>query len=322
MVAEKVFVFNGKLIDITAEQIIVHAEYIGTEFNIYSREFFYDIFAQHWHGQSIVINAGDGEPIWDLGVVHFFVDLCKDFDIPQNLVTFITHDNRDYLGFNKTVKGLEIFWESANYLPGQFRLDPDARFVGATIGRYTPARLRLMYTLANELTQSCFIVNKNSNIEKHIPKHLAHIYSKEIEWAQQYQFDRDLSLENVSWNVGCESYSNVWGKYQIEIVCETHVENNYWFTEKTARCLATGKPFLLLSGAGALATLHNLGFETWGSLIDESYDSLTPWTLRINKIVDTLKTLYANPDRENTIKEMYNIALHNQQLFAKVRHDL
>lgn len=47
------------------------------------------------------------------------------------------------------------------------------------------------------------------------------------------------------------------------------------FTEKTAKALVAGRLFVLFGGPHDLKRLRRLGFKTFGSVIDESYDEIT-----------------------------------------------
>jgi hypothetical protein len=111
------------------------------------------------------------------------------------------------------------------------------------------------------------------------------------------------------------TYKNIWSKFQIEIVSETDAFSNWWFTEKTARCLATGKPFLLLAGTGSLGYLRKMGFETYNSVIDESYDLAKTPTERINKIVECLLELYQSADKDQRIQDLNSIAQRNIEAY-------
>lgn len=58
------------------------------------------------------------------------------------------------------------------------------------------------------------------------------------------------------------------------IVAETYYRPGFVFvTEKTAKCLLARRLFVMFAGPGYLAHLRHRGFETFGSIIDESYDS-------------------------------------------------
>lgn len=64
-------------------------------------------------------------------------------------------------------------------------------------------------------------------------------------------------------------------KFDIEIVCETYTHGVTFFpTEKTIRPLLAGKPMLIYGPRGFLKNLRMMGFRTWDTLWDESYDDL------------------------------------------------
>jgi hypothetical protein len=62
-------------------------------------------------------------------------------------------------------------------------------------------------------------------------------------------------------------------------------------TEKTFRAIALEMPFVLVAPAGSLKYMRSYGFKTFGSVIDESYDTETDDVRRIEKVVQLLKDL-------------------------------
>lgn len=60
-------------------------------------------------------------------------------------------------------------------------------------------------------------------------------------------------------------------------------------TEKTFRAIALEMPFILVAPAGSLEYMRSYGFQTFGSVIDESYDQETDNIKRIEKVVALLK---------------------------------
>ena len=73
----------------------------------------------------------------------------------------------------------------------------------------------------------------------------------------------------------------------------------------------------MVSGPGTLERIRAMGFETFGSVIDESYDQeLTP-TKRIHAIVKSLQMLYNDTNKSEKIDELYCIAERNQQYYKK-----
>ena len=151
-----------------------------------------------------------------------------------------------------------------------------------------------------------------------------HLYAEELAWFDSYRFEKDLSQSFVPWQSSYANYHNIWGNYKIEVVCETHANSEYWFTEKTARCLITGKPFVLLSGPGTLARLQNMGFRTFGEIIDESYDLIDDPLERLEKIVSEMQRLSSLPKnkKQKLWHDLYKISKYNQQRFFSTNfHD-
>jgi hypothetical protein len=72
-------------------------------------------------------------------------------------------------------------------------------------------------------------------------------------------------------NSGIKFYEN----YAVDIVVETNFDYPHVFiSEKTLRTLLSGTAFLMFGPAGTLEYLRNLGFETFGDIWDESYDTI------------------------------------------------
>lgn len=96
-----------------------------------------------------------------------------------------------------------------------------------------------------------------------------------------YKNDRPGSIDGRRWE---EQYIqgrtstnrtlvNHYDKFCVEIVAETaNYGNAFWVTEKTARPIVAGKPFMIFGTKNFLARLKILGFQTFDSLWDESYD--------------------------------------------------
>lgn len=91
-----------------------------------------------------------------------------------------------------------------------------------------------------------------------------------------------------------------WQNSFAAVVCETFFfgDNDPVFTEKTLKPLAYGLPFLLCSSDSALASLREMGFQTFGDVFDESYDSVKSPQQRVEHIMREIKRLHALPSRE------------------------
>jgi hypothetical protein len=105
----------------------------------------------------------------------------------------------------------------------------------------------------------------------------------------------------------------------FSLVTETVFTYPYNFrTEKIAKPLAMGHPFIAVAGTGFYKELHNLGFQTFGKLIDESFDQMHNDQERIERISDIVEDL-CQQDLAKFLKECYNICKYNQQHLAEIR---
>lgn len=73
-------------------------------------------------------------------------------------------------------------------------------------------------------------------------------------------------------NISAQIPFGVYDHSYYSIVCETQSSEYWFFTEKTAKPLVSKRPFIMFGSSLNLETLHDLGFKTFGNIIDESYD--------------------------------------------------
>lgn len=101
------------------------------------------------------------------------------------------------------------------------------------------------------------------------------------------------------------------------LVAETTVCNLFplHLTEKTFKPIAFQHPFIVWGQQGILHHLHTIGFETYENLFDESYDKESNRDLRLNKIVNNIRSFnYAEFDDLTNQK-----IKHNHQLFFNIQ---
>jgi hypothetical protein len=311
---------SKQAIAINDTDIILVAEYFAIKDNTCAnKEWLLDIFSTHYTNQRITVNADDGENLTASGFLEFLETVCETFDINKKSVVINTHNPCLTDPFIFCTKTLGVFVSAGDFIP-QFTKDiSQARFVGTIIGRFTPTRMRLAYELDQAFPGDAYIVFQSQCWWHHEP--FAQIYQMEQAWFANRTFDSDLVSTARSGRIppgeALQSYPNCWNHYQIEVVCETDPFGDFWFTEKTAKPLATGKPFLLVSGPGTLNRIQAMGFETFDSVIDESYDREPTPTKRIRAIVNSLQMLYNDTNRSEKIAEMYRIAKRNQEHYKK-----
>lgn len=104
------------------------------------------------------------------------------------------------------------------------------------------------------------------------------------------------------------------------IVVETHidVENvpGVFITEKTWKPIAHAQPFVIMGTPYSLQHLRDLGYQTFGSYIDESYDTITDHVKRTYAVLDVCRYLSSRTDTQlqDINNGLENCIKHNQQL--------
>lgn len=290
-------------------QFFVHKDYSFT-----GKEIIYDVFSKHYDGQQVVVEAFDGENLEHSGFLNFIEELSEIFSIPY--VVIQSHDIHIKHKFGNRKLVLGIFVSTGREISFVNDKVPNSKFVGALLGRFSPTRLRLAYELDNAFPSNNFITfQAQQNVVENSLRHVSDLYSNELLWLKSKVFDKDLTSSHhmgmIDWHTSNATYPMVCNNYQIEVISETDSLSDFWFTEKTARCLATGKPFVLIAGQHSLAQLREFGFSTFGSVLNEDYDSEVTPTLRIKRLIESLKELYNSPNRHDKLNQLYEIAKEN-----------
>jgi hypothetical protein len=89
-------------------------------------------------------------------------------------------------------------------------------------------------------------------------------------------------------------------------------------TEKIWKPIAIGHPFVVASGSGYYRDLHNMGFRTFGHLIDESFDQIDHNPDRIDRIVEVVQDL-CTQDLSAFVTAAQDVCKYNQQLIEELR---
>jgi hypothetical protein len=105
----------------------------------------------------------------------------------------------------------------------------------------------------------------------------------------------------------------IYQQVALDVVTETVYHYPYpYFSEKTYRPMINRRMFIVLAPPGVLAQLHRLGFETWGDLIDQSYDQISDPEQRLLAVVAAVENFCALP-----LSEIQQYMKQNQQKFDR-----
>jgi hypothetical protein len=124
---------------------------------------------------------------------------------------------------------------------------------------------------------------------------------------EQYEIDRALpNMDTVPTGfVKYHLFGNTWGDAEVNpapyidtyfsVVTETIYDYPYTFrTEKIWKPMIMGHPFVAAANCGYYKDLHAAGFQTFGKLIDESFDQIDDSRDRADRIVDVVADICYN----------------------------
>ena len=125
-------------------------------------------------------------------------------------------------------------------------------------------------------------------------------------------------------------FDREWGEVYLEaqpyvdtyfsLVTETTFDYTCSFrTEKIWKPIGIGHPWIAVANAGYYKDMHNLGFKTFGHLIDESFDSIENPQDRCARIGEVVEDL-CSQDLDAFIVAAKSACDHNQQLHHSLHH--
>lgn len=106
-------------------------------------------------------------------------------------------------------------------------------------------------------------------------------------------------------------------RFNLVVESDINYEHCFFLTEKTIKVLLTGTPFVSMNHPNFLSKLHELGFSTYDSIWDESYDNIVEFDKRVNKIVELCDVL-CDLDWEKHRKQLELIKFKNQTNFLNL----
>jgi hypothetical protein len=147
-----------------------------------------------------------------------------------------------------------------------------------------------------------------------------------------YEVDRYQSrvgIEHTDSFVKYQLFDNEWGDIYLKaepyidtyfsVVTETVFEYPYSFrTEKIWKPIAMGQPWICASSRGYYRDMQNLGFRTFGHLIDESFDQIDNNLDRLSRVATVVEDL-CQQDLPAFLAAAEETCKYNQQHLAEMR---
>lgn len=110
---------------------------------------------------------------------------------------------------------------------------------------------------------------------------------------------------------------SVYNQSYYSVVAETTIPHNQsQFTEKVAKPMIARRPFVAFAGPGYLRNLRGLGFQTFGTVIDESYDDILDLESRMRAAWHQVEAL-CDLDPRSVLHSLAAQLDHNQRHFLR-----
>lgn len=278
-----------------------------------TNEFLYYI-GQHKDKQ-IVFLQRDGVNLQFTGIQEIIKQTIKDTGNPCYLYGYNNPkiDNCMFLPLDAIQMWIAQCYPLIKDLPLS-TLSNSYKFAGL-FGRFDMFRLKLY----RHLKQYDSLLGWNSAQVSYNARHYEN-YKDDLTWFNSTErsiVDYPAASGSVSFRDALKDIGKHYTTYFIEVVSETDVHNDKFFTEKTLKNFYLGKPFLLLSGANSLAQLRSYGFQTFAPYINESYDTLSSVYDRVSAIKKEIDRLAALDYTSivNINKNLQPIFEHNRSIF-------
>lgn len=127
----------------------------------------------------------------------------------------------------------------------------------------------------------------------------------------------EVKYNNISPYVPWEIYRRT----NYSVVCETlGVGDTFFLSEKTTKALWGKRIFVMFSVVNFLKRLRKQGFQTFGDIIDESYDSESDNVRRFSKAVEQMHYLSLQ-DPVELYRRVEPILEHNHQRVAELQKE-
>jgi len=126
----------------------------------------------------------------------------------------------------------------------------------------------------------------------------------ELPWVDRHNYPQRGFDQDV--------YEKPYNDCAVSIVSET-VDDGFFITEKTYKPMLAKQLFVVHGPLGILKYLREMGFKTFGDFFDESYDQEKDKSMRVQKIVNTVKQI-KGMDYKILYEKTKQIREHNQNI--------
>jgi hypothetical protein len=143
-------------------------------------------------------------------------------------------------------------------------------------------------------------------------------YNRENKKDFETQFYSPIRINGHHYSLSYFTKNELFQLTNFSVIVETESElPEYHVTEKTLKCLIFGHPFVVIGTPEYLKFLKQMGFQTYGDFIDESYDSIIDFDHRKNRVVEIIGEII---DKKFDVNKLKKIQEHNLLNLITLRH--
>jgi hypothetical protein len=271
----------------------------------------------------MILAGGDMSPEFNYHKFDNFAVRILGFD--ENLLA----QQRTHEIFEKTIKPYKFLFLNGRHRPHR---------------KWMLERLRLSGSLDQSLysfLDSYEITGPSKLNLNHEGKNLMNLPSPIKLLDPYYEVDRyhqslhqtqTMASNQLPKNIKFNLFSHEWGEIYIKpepyidtyfsLVTETVFDTQYSFrTEKIWKPIMMGHPWIAVANAGFYRDIRNIGFKTFDSIIDESFDSIEDNTLRLQRISQIVDDLTAS-NLVDFLSQCENICKYNQQRLVEYNKEI
>lgn len=139
-----------------------------------------------------------------------------------------------------------------------------------------------------------------------------------IQLTNEFQWTvTSIRYQNTAMSLSQVVPISVYNQTAYSVVAETNFDNNYsFYTEKIVKPILAERLFVVFSGQYYLRNLRDLGFKTFDSIIDETYDTIADHEQRFKLILDQMQYLFDQP-QEEILARIRPITEHNKRVMLE-----
>ena len=282
-------------------------------------------------GRILLIGGGDMDPAkWPYMSYEYF--LPKIFDFDENVAAGGRID--EYFSLtDKPYKFLFLNGRMRSHRKYLLERLQTNRLLDQSLWTNLDTDLRLVTTLPQERWQNFNNINviklrfEQDGVDVMERPINLHFLPKEYETPE---FRHNIDHLPATGTVKFDLFNNTWGDAVVDgaayrdtyfsLVTETVFNYPYSFrTEKIWKPVAVGHPWIAVANRGFYRDIRNLGFRTFGHVVDESFDLIDSSQDRIERIAQVVEDL-CQQDLASFYKECYNVCKYNQELYTEMRH--